>query len=302
MKYFKFGLYAVSSKPIFNLFVIIEIAAILIAVNMTVSVANSRSVLLDPYEDIINKQGYMFIYKGEKELRNIPGRENEKSFVEITNSLKGDVSLTCTYSTTLKSDTSVLHPIDLSFDQIRMVYSFDDEIYSRFRLPLTEGRWASAKRNQQNQIEAVVAVGVEDYLKVGDVIKAEVPIKDDNGEYNYTDIGEIVIVGIIKNDYFVPDIYLQGDVDKISIKNLYQSHRKNVKEYSPAVFMINASVDSCFHDATFMRMNVVFITYNSTPAADDKAYNDSLLHSGKSTAYSLSVFNANLRNTSTNNT
>ena len=290
MKYFKFGLYSVALKPLFNIIIMVEIAAVLIVVNMTISTANSRAVLNEPYEQFMNSEGYIFQPKGNL---NTPGTLKEITVPQLMDSLQGDISVSYNYLSQIKTDKSVLKGNLLDYDTYRNVYVFDDKIFSKFRLPLSDGRWASSHRNEKNQIEAVVAAGTDDYLKVGDVIKAECPVSDGENNAVMEDIGEIVIVGIINNDYFFPDKQIQGLQKNISVRNLYQSNEEYRKNQSPAVFLVSSLADERFACPENLHYCAVFITYHSEPTEEIWAYNRSKLSSVKGQVIDLSTFKEN---------
>ena len=61
LKYFKYGFYSVIKKPLFNMLIILELAAILVVGNMAIAAYNSRSAFYEPYKDILTQDGFVFI-------------------------------------------------------------------------------------------------------------------------------------------------------------------------------------------------------------------------------------------------
>ncbi|MBR2177036.1 MAG: hypothetical protein IJ861_08850, partial [Clostridia bacterium] len=284
MKYFKYGLFSVSSNPLFNIIIMLEIAAMLIVANMAIATANSREVLNEPYAELMEHEGYIYQCKKLKD----PAVDRELVIKNLMDSLKGDLSFTYCYTSQIKTDKSVLKGSPLSKEEVRNIYTFDEKVYSKFNLPLADGRWASAQRNEKNQIEAVAVVGTDDYLKVGDVIKADYSDLDEQNNIVYVDIGEVVIVGTITDNYYFPNVYANGS-NKMNIQNLYMTGN----EYTGnAVFLVSSAADEHFSDPRDIATNFTFITYNSEPTDEIREFNLSQLSTVKGTIVNISDFKA----------
>ena len=286
MKYFKFGFYAVVTKPLFNILIMLEIAAMLIVANMAISTANSRAILNDPYAGLISHEG--FLYQCENKKVDLT-YDNDLIVKDVLDSLKGDLTFTCSYSTQIVSDKSVLKGSLLTIEEVRNLYAFDEKVFSKFNLPLTEGRWASPQRNEKNQIEAVAVVGTDNYLKVGDIIKCSLPQTDENYRVSYVDIGEIVIVGTVSGSDYYPTTTLGGGSTK-NVKNLYQSASSHDGQ---AEFLVCASADKHLTDPHLIARNAVFINYNSEPSEEIRTYNQQQISSMRATVIDLSKFKQN---------
>ena len=287
MKYIKYGLYSFVRKPIFNLLIIIEIAAIFIIGNMSIAVYNFRSVLYQPYADIISKDGY--IYTSSFHL---PYDEKEK-LIKMYNSLEGDIDIT--YGYYFQGFTFDEHfPRDLfskNSPASRNFYAFDDKIYSKFNLPLKDGRWAYSQKNDKGQIEAVVAEISDTNLKVGDVIKFVTPVLSESGsDFTYEDFNEVVIVGIIANDQYVPQLLLSKRNEKSDVIGCYSIPEKT----QAAVFLVNADSDVRFKNDANIGLSTAFITYNTPPDEDIRRANEIRLQSaGRANIIDMQTFQNN---------
>ena len=102
LKYLKFAWQSFIRKPVFNIIIMLELAAVLIVGNILIAVVNSRSVYYKPYEEIMNHEGYVFTPR-------ITGKpENMKKLTEQYHSLQGDISITCSNIKTIVSESELL--------------------------------------------------------------------------------------------------------------------------------------------------------------------------------------------------
>ena len=121
MKYLKYGFFSIVKKPLFNVLIMLELAAILVVGNLTIATANSRSVFYDPYADIMSKEGY--VYQPRPTNGNY---DKELRLKTMYDSLAGDVSVR--YGWCFQAFTDDEHFIDPLFDNdmtSRNIYAFD---------------------------------------------------------------------------------------------------------------------------------------------------------------------------------
>ena len=293
MKYLRYGLFSIVNNPLFNIMIMLELAAILVVGNLTIATANSRSVYYDPYDSVLSEDG--IVYNPQFLHNPYDGKE---TLSELYNSLEGDVSVKVGYYNSIVTrDSRLVDALFESGETQRNCYSFDDEIYSRFNLPLCEGRWASCERNEKGQIEAVICRNGEENINIGDVFSFLIPHVDESGdgapEVTFDDIGEIVIVGIIADKMYCPQISLGGTENKESVLNLY-----NVEETNGHFTMyIACGAEEKLCDNKSIGASTAFITYNTAPTDEQRETNEKkLLYLGRSKIINMSDFKRNSDN------
>ena len=67
MRYFKLAYDIFINKFLFNLLVILEIAAMLILTNTVIATYNSKKMLYEPYKEMLSHNGVVFINAGFEE-------------------------------------------------------------------------------------------------------------------------------------------------------------------------------------------------------------------------------------------
>lgn len=291
MKYLKYGFFSIVKKPLFNVLIMLELAAILVVGNLTIATANSRSVFYDPYADIMSKEGY--VYQPRPTNGNY---DKELRLKTMYDSLAGDVSVR--YGWCFQAFTDDEHFIDPLFDNdmtSRNIYAFDDSIYSKFNLPLEEGRWASCKKNAQGQIEAVVIRNKDSKIALGDVYKfySASASETESGEWHisYDEFCDVVVVGIIGNGQYTPSLGSGAEQGKEQIQNLAYIISPAGND---ADFYVASGTDERLRDDRTIGMSSAFITYNTTPTDEIRKGNELKLQSaGRCTVIDMSSLKAN---------
>ena len=102
MKYLKYAFYSIVSKPIFNFVIMLELAAVLAAGNMIISVVNSRSVYYEPYAELMSHEGYVFT------PQNLNSYSEDMEQKKFYNSLQGDIDVTYAYVRQLMTSSDIL--------------------------------------------------------------------------------------------------------------------------------------------------------------------------------------------------
>ena len=290
LKYLKFAWKSFIRKPVFNIIIMLELAAVLIVGNILIAVVNSRSVYYEPYEEIMNHEGYVFTPR-------ITGKpENMKKLTEQYHSLQGDISITCSNIKTIVSESELLrdeHSTEKT--KYRSLYAIDDSIYSKFNIPLTSGHWGSSSRNSKGQIEAVAVLNREAYIKVGDVIPFRVQNYDEEtNSLKEIDMGELLIVGTIQHGGYYPTVRLEGTAqgssgkkNTLDVRNMYTTGSLGNEG---AEFYVSSDADPLFSVVDDPETVTAFITYNSNPSDEIRQANNELLAGIKGSYIRMSDF------------
>ena len=183
MKYFKIAYNMFVHKLLFNVILIIEIAALLILSNVVIASYNSKAMLYRPYEDILNNEGVAVYVDFTYMIYNY-----DEIMSDLQENLEGDIKITTTdYLSTIGETTQPSSK--MFYDNGCVDYILlDSEVLNKLRLPLAAGRWCSSELNSQGQIEVVASGGTDAEL---------------NKVY-HTDMGDIVVVGILTDNTYRP--------------------------------------------------------------------------------------------------
>jgi ABC-type antimicrobial peptide transport system permease subunit len=137
VKYIKFAFSEIAEKLGLSIMLILQATLLISAINFTLASYNTRDMLYAPYEDLINKQGFIL-----SESEYLTQDENNKDYwhthyefaENISPKFKGDVEI---YFQQEYSD------IDDNGNPFTIVI-IPDEVYDKFKLPLTNGNYDSA--------------------------------------------------------------------------------------------------------------------------------------------------------------
>lgn len=250
MQYWKYGFFSIIKKPLFNILIILEIAAILVVGNMAISVYNYRTVIYKPYAEALEHDGYIYLPKATPLIGTLNGAYDEDALLDkFYKSLRGDLTISETYS-------YILHDSSLEYAQdYHSVYALDPHIMSKMCLPLESGRWASNEKDADGYVEAVATLGAG--YNIGDILPTQFGF-------------EIKIVGIIGPDSYMPAITVpSGDDD---VRYMYY-----VTTEATDYIFVSCSADEALHDAGARTRSITYIYYNTEPSKEDRAYNESEL-------------------------
>ena len=243
---------------------------ILIVGNLTIAVYNSRSAFYEPYKDILTRDGFVFIGRGQ-------GNYDAEMKIKLTlDSLEGDVTVINNYGLQLVTE-------DAAF--IRHIEAIDNGIFSKLNLPLAEGRWASSEKNTSGEIEAVVYRAGDNNdtrLTLGNVIDGTINEKP----------CKIKIVGIIGNGQYAPVLTnsIRGRSEANSVMNFYDTLSDKDEGCR---FFVSASADEALSDPHNIAMTVNFCFYNSEPGADVRQRNNEKIMGISKNISLLSEYNEN---------
>ena len=271
MRYFKLAYDIFINKFLFNLLVILEIAAMLILTNTVIATYNSKKMLYEPYKEMLSHNGVVFInagfeegyYDDKKEIQEIYDKYNYLSYPAIIEMfkehLRGNTEIVYTISRGLRSDEgrliSMLEGYDT--DVVNALY-IDHSIFEKLRMPLAAGRWASSEKNENGEIEIIISGGTNAVLdKVYD-----------------TPLGKMKVVGILTDNTYVPPSEFPESInDKLSIFNYYKPFDCNVSTRPPFTL-----VDMNLFSNTATQFNSAwFISYEDGLSEEDIAYNTNYL-------------------------
>lgn len=247
MQYLKYGFYAVVQKPLFNILIMLEIAAILVAGNMAISVFNSRTVLYEPYAEVLEQDGYIFLPKSTPVLgTHVEVYDEEKLLGKFYDSLRGDLTILKSYSYLLSDGKNYYQSI----------YAYDPSLICNMKLPLKSGRWPSAEKNAEGQIEAVALEGA------GYELNTLLP----------SQLGDIKIVGILENEFYMPITGGGIGASEDDIRIMYE-----VSSKTNNYIFVASTADEKLSDPGYLRRALVFIYYNTEPSDEDRNYNEQKL-------------------------
>ena len=270
MKYLKFGFYALIKSPLFNALIMLELASILIVGNLTIAVYNSRSAFYKPYKDILTRDGFVFIGRGQGNF------DADLKIKHTLDSLEGDVTVINNYGLQLVTE-------DAAF--IRHIEAIDNGIFTKLNLPLEEGRWASSEKNTNGEIEAV-AYRADDSddtrLTLGNVIDGTINEKP----------CKIKIVGIIGNGQYAP-VLTNSIRDKSEANSVMNFYDTLSDKDEGCRFFVSASADEVLSDPHNMSMTVSFCFYNSEPSDDVRQRNKEKIMGISKNISLLSEYNEN---------
>ncbi|MGN1457210.1 MAG: hypothetical protein ACI4XP_04550 [Acutalibacteraceae bacterium] len=201
MKYFKIAYNMFVHKLLFNVILIIEIAALLILSNVVIASYNSKSMLYRPYEDILNNNEGVAVYIDPAEMIN----NQDEIMNNIRKNLEGDLRIITTDVLACVSEKT--EPSSKMYqDNGKVEYILlDSDVLSKLRLPLSAGRWCSSELNSQGQIEVIASGGTDAEL---------------NKVY-HTDMGDVIVVGILTDNTYCPKTYKTNAFTEDSQKGIF---------------------------------------------------------------------------------
>lgn len=269
LKYFKYGFYSVVKKPLFNMLIVLELAAILVVGNMAIAAYNSRSTFYAPYKDILTQDGFFFIGKG------LGSYDKDLTIKNMCDSFEGDVTVINNYGLQLVTD-------DMWFT--RNIFSVDSGIFSKLKLPIIEGRWANSSKNENGEIETVVFKGSDkddERVRLGSVL---------NGKINDKPC-KLKIVGVIGEEQYVPSLAtnIQINNSKSNVMNFYDVPLTS----NACTFFVSASADEILSDPHFIAQTVSFMYYNASPSDEIRQRNKEKLMANSKNLALLSEYNKN---------
>ena len=269
MRYFKLAYDIFINKFLFNLLIILEIAAMLILTNTVIATYNSKKMLYEPYKEMLSHNGVVFMdagfeegfYDDKKEIQEIYEKYNYLYYPAIIEmfkkNLKGNVEITYTVNNGLEGGPlSTMEGYNA--DSVNIFY-IDHNIFKKLRMPLATGKWASSEKNENGEIEMVISGGTNAVLdKVYD-----------------TPLGKIKVVGILTDNTYVPPSEFPENInDKLSIFNYYKPFDCRVSTRAPFALidqnLLNNTIGFRFNSAWF-------ISYEDGLSDEDIAYNTNYL-------------------------
>lgn len=244
MKYLRYGCLSISKNILFTFIMVLEIVALLVTTNVIIGSVNSRQVLVTPFEQFINNDGYYFKYDGTFDTT-----EDYNKFYALFSKLK-----------------SVYISSSDRRDNTKIV---DDKVFFKYAMPLKSGSWPKTATDENGTPYAVVS---PDYMKnPGDTIYID-------------KVGDCIVSGVLTEVTYIPffGIYTDnitsmyesadytqtiesinlGSQNALEFSNSATIIPKSVYPYSPSESSIG---DSCF------------IVYDEDISESDKKYNEEII-------------------------
>lgn len=272
IRYFKLAYDIIINNILFNLLIILEVTGMLVLTNTVIASYNSKQMLYLPYKDILYEKGVVFAAYGHEILEFSENKdvqaicERHKGNIDyreltdlLLNNLNGDVTIRYTLSDAIENDK--LRSL-MSGDQANMIilYSIDHDIFEKFRIPLSEGRWASSEKNDAGETEAVISYGTNaDLNKVYD-----------------TKYGKIKIVGILTQSTYIPpgQFTVDDQTEMRSIFDYYQSFDSTISLHAPFILMDQSNYPA---DMYFEPDSIWFISYGENISENEINANNEYL-------------------------
>lgn len=271
MKYFKLAYDMVIHRFLFNLLIVLEIAAMLILTNTVIAAYNGKKMLYAPYEDMLSNQGVVlvmnrpeeFAFTDNEDVLAIMERHNDDvDYKEVTEllyqKLKGDVTIRFTQSGVV--DNSPLHST-MSGQQADALWAYfpDHDVFQKLRLPLAAGRWASSEKTAEGAIEVVISGGTNAEL---------------NKVYD-SSFGKLKVVGILTQTTYIPPGPFTTDdqTEQRSLFDYYQTFDNTMSLHAP--FLL--ADQNLYPSDYWFPDSIWFVSYGKTISEEDvKANNDYL--------------------------
>ena len=228
MKYFKLAYDMLTHKLLFNIIIIIEIAAVLTLTNIVISAYNGKAMLYEPYKEMLQNSGVvidhdlnMGMRSNHEDIKKIVDKYNYLYYPEffklLEEKLQGEIKIDYTKFYFLSVENSEIKPNLNSYNAVQLI-GIEHEKFSKLQLPLAYGKWASSDITKDNEVEIVISGGSNAEL---------------NKTYN-TAIGKLKVVGILTNNTYVPPgISYEDKKEELSIFDYYQTYDCNISLRAP---------------------------------------------------------------------
>jgi ABC-type antimicrobial peptide transport system permease subunit len=210
---------------------ILQLTILISAINFILASYNSRDILYEPYEDLINKQGFLLFekdYQTQDEINKDYWHTHYEFAENVLPKLKGDIEIY--FQQEYHGDGSNVNPFKIVI--------VPDEVYDKFKLPLTNGNYDSA-----------VIVPNKYGLTVGDKI------------------GGIEISGILTDPTYIPGL-TSFDVD-IDVRIFY--HNTALSFSDDTIYVITSKSEfekTGIEDSKLSREPAIF-AYYTTPVSEE---------------------------------
>ena len=264
MKLFFMGISHVSRKLWLNIFIFLQVAVIIISVNVMIANMNSKNILYAPLSYVMEKEGHLFSYDDDFDDTNMLFEKVKKT----ESKLKGNVRIHRIYE---------VYGVASGRGVEIYAYGFETEFYKNMHLPLQAGSWNLGEEDT-GYIECVIGPNNLGY-GVGSIITYE----NDSGEPM-----KFKVVGVLTNPTYMPS----STGWAFSCDGFFQTY--GVGEYSRGVsglFMYVNGAKVKEYDPTSI-YGTEFITYDRKPTEYEYRYNNSVL-SRRGDVYNIEDFRNN---------
>lgn len=277
MRYLRLALGLMRRRWLFNLILIIEVAALLILTNTMYSTVKSKQMVYEPYKDILSKKGVVVdatsldIMECSNEeiapfLEVWPDKKSVIAFLEKR--LAGDVKIHYSDSLTFWEQTGPLSVMYRDKGNSLTYYLVEPEVLSKMCLPLSCGRFPSETKNDSGEIEIIISGGTDAQL---------------DSVYD-TPAGKMRVVGILTDNTYKPvgsEIDRKGiepGIDQDSIFNYVLPFDSQTNLGGPFAIAAKGVFPEGKDGYNIMANSVWFVSYGDDISEEDFAANTEYLN------------------------
>lgn len=255
--YAKYGCKIFGRYKLMCAIIIIQLTAVLCALNIAIGNYNSRNMLYVPFEDILSKDGYYIMYDSifsdtsDTSVENDNTEENGSDrisgnavFDRIFPQLKGDIS----YTEILSAQAAVKR------GNVSLIV-LDDDIYNALELPVADGSYSQAVMTLNSKYT------VGDIITIGNT--------------------DIKISGVLTSNTYIPK--MSRYIEDMTVADIYDEYKSEVGVEGERTPTVIAPLSLIENDSALLsrleRNEFKFLYYNTAPTDEERAYNDKLIHS-----------------------
>lgn len=245
MKYLRYGCLSIAKNILFTFIMVLEIIALLVATNVTIGSANSKNVLVKPFDEILSKDGYYCSFEPMWETT-----EEYYEFYDLFYKMKSASVITLDED----GSTKIVH----------------DDIFFKYAMPLQSGSWPKTATDENGTPYVVVS---PDYMKnPGDTIYVD-------------NVGECIISGVLTEVTYIPEFsFYYGDMTSMYISADYVATIEEIKngsqdamKFSNSAIIIPSSA-YCKASGSAEAFGLsCFIIYDENISEADKKYNEGII-------------------------
>lgn len=277
MKYIQLAFGLMRRRLLFTLILIVEVAALLILINIMYSTAAAKQMVYEPYREILSENGVVVdassldLMECSNEeitpfLQVYPDKKSVIAFLEER--LAGNVKIHCSDSLSFWKHIGPLSVMYRDKGNSLTYYLIDPEILSKMHYPLSCGRYPSKTRNENGEIEIIVSGGTDATL---------------NSVYD-TPAGKMRIVGILTDNTYKPvglefdRTGMEPDIDPDSIFNFVLPFDSQTNLGGPFAIAAKGVFLEGGDGYNIMANSIWFVSYGDDISEEDFAANTEYLN------------------------
>lgn len=241
---------AILSDKAVSLFLFLEMFILIAATNIALGEYNSRTMLYEPVEQYLTKQGFL-VYKHNDDL------SSESVYNELSKLIgERDVDI-------LEVKTCITPEVELTV--------IPDKVYDKLALPVSEGKLFNSKSNS-SRCRIIVTQNNFGY-RSGDIIKTDLS-------------ADIEIAAVLTDPTYIMHLNYNA---KMSYEDMYRSYEKSFYEGQPEMYTCESELEKLGLDESDIIINPVSIVSFNEQLSDEEyaaikeklAANDMLLIDNK---------------------